>query len=137
MAVAFKASGPAKVASMPPIRQRRFGDVSRLYPEKWHPRPERQGRNLKSSLRLNPIPGPHQLVAGLSTADHFSISLFTSAASAACVRASALGISEPRSSRRLRTFSSSSALDAAAFNFARIGAGVPFGPKIAFQAEAW
>src|SRR5436305_14709483 len=82
------------------------------------------------------IAGPDQLVAGLSTADHFSISLFTSAASAACVRASALGMSEPRSSRRLRTFSSSSALAAAAFNLARIGAGVPFGAKIAFQAEA-
>ena len=43
----------------------------------------------------------------------------------------------PRSSRRLRTFSSSSALATAAFSLATIAAGVPFGAKIAFQAEAW
>src|SRR5436305_14811107 len=94
---------------------------------------KRHGRNLRAAV----VVSDPQLVAGFSTADHFSLSLFTSAASAACVRASGLGMSDPRSSRRLRTFSSSNALPAAAFSLARIGAGVPFGAKIAFQAEAW
>src|SRR5206468_5051099 len=40
----------------------------------------------------------------------------------------------PRSSRRLRTPSSSSALTTAAFNLATTSAGVPFGAKIAFHA---
>src|SRR5438270_7156152 len=96
-----------------------------------------KGGTLSPSFASKRIAGPDQLVAGFSTADHFSISLFTSAASAAWVRASGLGMSDPRSSRRLRTFSSSNALPAAAFSLARIGAGVPFGAKIAFQAEAW
>src|SRR3954451_3194779 len=110
--------------------------MSQLYPEKWVGTPKRQGRNPGLALSSDVSPVPDQLVAGFSTADHFSISLFTSAARAACVRASPFGMSDPSSSRRLRTFSSSSALLTAAFNFASTGAGVPFGAKIAFHAEA-
>src|SRR3954466_5039565 len=57
-----------------------------------------------------PSPRPYRAgrcrqMADFSTADHFSISLFTSVPSAACVRPSGFGISEPRSSRRFLTFS--------------------------------
>src|SRR3981189_3711920 len=96
-----------------------------------------KGQNLCSAPASADFGSPDQLVAGLSTGVHLAISLFTSAASASGVRSAGPGITLPRSSSRLRTFSSSSALAAAALSFSMIGAGVPFGAKIAFQAWAW
>src|SRR5437879_13665968 len=78
-----------------------------------------------------------QLVAGLRTGVHFAISLFTSDANASGVHSAAAGITLPRSSRRLRAPSSSSALHAAALSLAMTGAGVPIAANIALHARAW
>jgi hypothetical protein len=134
---AFERSEPAKIAAIgwPDSHD---SPVPIDYTRKnGQPRLKRQGQvTYVLPFEIKRLSAPAQFVAGFNTADHFTTSLFTSMANAAWLRASAFGISEPRSSSRLRTFSSSSAFAAAAFSLARIGAGVPLGAKIAFHAEA-
>src|SRR5215467_4258945 len=64
-------------------------------------------------------------------------SLFTSAASDCCPRLALSGISQPRSSSRLRTFVSSSAVLSAWASLSRTAFDVVLGANKAFQAEAW
>src|SRR4051794_33291111 len=50
MAVVLQAPGSANLASGSPVRQRRFGGIARLYPEKWHALTKRQGWNRGPAL---------------------------------------------------------------------------------------
>src|SRR5262249_47695735 len=65
-----------------------------------------------------------------------AISLVTKAASACGPRFDLAGISQPRSARRLRTFSSSSALSSVSASLSTTAFGVPLGANKAFQADA-
>src|SRR5262245_57495668 len=66
-----------------------------------------------------------------------AISLLTRIASCCWPRFDLSGISKPRSSRRLRTVSSSSALSSALVSLPTTVFGVPLGANKAFQADAW
>src|SRR3954454_21899368 len=66
---------------------------------------------------------------------HRAMSLFTSVASACGPRISLSGTSPPSSSRRLRVFSSSSALSKALLSASRIGRAVPFGANKAHHGD--
>src|SRR3979411_2204175 len=74
--------------------------------------------------------------AALMTGDQRATSLLTRARSGCWPRFGLSGMSQPRSSRRLRTLSSSSALSSASVSLSMIGFGVPFGANRAFQADA-
>src|SRR6188768_1627995 len=91
-----------------------------------HARPKQQGAELASRpCQTHVMSAEFEFESGFNTADHLTISLSTSFFSDSGVRSSFFGITLPRSSRRLRTPSSSSALTTAAFSLAAIGAGVP------------
>ncbi len=66
---------------------------------------------------------------------HRAISLFTSLPSSAWPRLLLSGMSQPRSDRRLRTVSSSSALSSAAVSVSSTGCGVAFGANRPYQAD--
>src|SRR6516162_2490167 len=110
-----------------------FGEI-RDCPLRWQFTP-------RVSLTLNPgyrVQGYSILtLAALMTGVQRAISLLTSAASAAWPRRSLGGMSQPRSMRRLRTFSSSSALSRASVSLSRIGLGVALGAKSPYQPVAW
>src|SRR5215813_6951841 len=82
--------------------------------------------------------GPHPIVtfAALMIGVQRAISLFTNAASGCWPRLSLPGMSPPRSEKRLRTCSSSSALSSASVSASRIGCGTPFGANNAHQGNA-
>src|SRR5882762_9817240 len=66
---------------------------------------------------------------------HRAMSLFTSIASCCGPRMSLSGTSPPSSSKRLRVFSSSSALSRAPLRASRIGCAVPFGANKAHHGD--
>src|SRR6516225_11049747 len=76
------------------------------------------------------------MLAALMIGVQRAISLVTRAASGCGPRFDLFGISQPRSSRRLRTFSSSSALSSVSVSLSRAALGVPLGANKAFQADA-
>src|SRR5215813_6534428 len=76
------------------------------------------------------------MLAALMIGVQRAISLVTRAASDCGPRFDLAGMSQPRSSRRLRTFSSSSALSSASVSMSRAAFGVPLGANKAFQADA-
>src|SRR5262252_3634321 len=76
-----------------------------------------------------------QSVAALMIGVQRAISLVTRAASDCGPRFDLAGMSQPRSSRRVRTFSSSSALSSASVIMSRAAFGVPLGANKAFQAD--
>src|SRR5262249_18306778 len=76
------------------------------------------------------------MLAALMIGVQRAISLATRAASDCGPRFDLAGMSQPRSSRRLRTFLSSSALSSASVSMSRAAFGVPLGANKAFQADA-
>src|SRR5262249_60721823 len=75
------------------------------------------------------------MLAALMIGVQRAMSLETRAASDCGPRFDFAGMSQPRSSRRLRTFSSSSALSSASVSMSRAGFRVPLGANQAFQAD--
>src|SRR5438552_16950175 len=73
--------------------------------------------------------------AALIIGVHRAMSLFTSSASGCGPRISLSGTSPPSSSKRLRVFSSSSALSKAALRLSRIGCAVPVGANKAHHGD--
>src|ERR1700730_7646328 len=97
-----------------------------------------QSRNEMSEClrRLDPVYSILTLAAWMIGVQR-AISLLTKARNGCGPRFPLSGISQPRTNRRLRVASSSSALSSASTSLSRIGFGVALGANKPVQADAW